>query len=340
MAEVNPGASNTYVPAFSEATGLLQIEFTRSPNTFPVNQIAKLVPVSKDVGYYLKIDEEESARIVTLSDELWQDGNDAPFGNATDHEFSTFATTRYAPTFVLGNKAVANADWEIVASHARMAASKAMRIRNYRAATTLTTTGNWPTGTTDTATNVGGGKMSAATDTNNYIQKSFNGVAEAITANTNETVMAKDIVAVMSDVTAHVITESSEYRTYFQGSPFAANFVKGSGEFNDFLLLSTFFGIGGIVVDPTTRITNRKGGTKARSRIYDDDIVFVSRPGGIVGMEGVPDFSTLSVFAYEDMTVETQDDPWHRRTTGRVVDDSAIELTAPLSGYLLQDVWD
>jgi len=340
MAEVAPGQANTYVPTFSEATGLVQVEFSRNPASFAVNQYAKLVPVSKDTGYYLKIDEEEQARVVSTSDWVWGDGNDAPEGIQQDHEFTAFRTQRHAPTFQLGQKSVQNADFEVVAAHARMAASKCMRIRSYRAATALTTTGNWVTGTTDTATNVGGGKWSAASDTNNYIQKSFNGVVEAILANTNEAVTAKDITCVMSDQTAHVITESSEYRSYFQGSPFAANFVRGAGEFDEFLLLSTFFGVGGIIVDPTSRVTNRKGGTKARSRIFDDDAVFVSRVGGQMGAEGVPDFSTLSIFAYEDMTVETEDDTWNRRVRGRVVDDSAVVLTAPLSGYLLTDVWD
>ena len=59
MAEVSPGGSNTFVPTFSEATGQIQVEFTRSPNSFPVTQYCKLTPVSKSTGYYLKIDEEE-----------------------------------------------------------------------------------------------------------------------------------------------------------------------------------------------------------------------------------------------------------------------------------------
>lgn len=340
MAEVSPGSANTYVPTFSEATGLVQVEFSRNPASFAVNQYSKLIPVTKDTGYYLAIDDEESARITSTNDYVWADGNDAPEGVQQDHEFTAFRTTRFSPTFVLGSKTAANADFEIVAAHARMAASKCMRLRSYRAATALTTAGNWPTGTTGTGTAIGGGKMSAATSTNNYIQKSFNGVVENILTNTNEAVTAKDIVAVMSDQTAHVITESAEYRSYFQGSPFAANFVRGSGEFDEFLLLSTFFGIGGIIVDPTSTVTNRKGATKARSRIFDDDIAFVSRVGGQMGAEGVPDFSTLSIFAYEDMTVETEDDTWNRRVRGRVVDDSAVVLTAPLSGYLLTDVWD
>ena len=339
MAEVAPGQANTYVPTFSEATGLVQVEYSRNPTSFAINQYTKLVPVTKDTGYYLRIDEEEQARVVTLADTMWSDGNDAPEGIQQDHEFTAFRTQRHAPTFQLGQKSAGNADFDVIASHARMCASKAMRIRSHRVATELTTAGNWGT-STGTGTAIGGGKMSVATSDNNFIQKSFNGVVENILANTNEAVTAGDVTAVMSDQTAHVITESAEYRSFFQGSPFSANFVRGSGEFDEFLLLSTFFGVGGIVVDPTSRVTNRKGATKARERIYDDDIAFVSRVGGQMGTEGVADFSTLSIFAYEDMTVETEDDTWNRRVRGRVVDDSAVVLTAPLSGFLLTDVWD
>jgi hypothetical protein len=339
MAEVAPGGGNTFVPTFSEATGQIQVEFTRSPNSFPVTQYCKLTPVSKSTGYYLKIDEEESSRVVSLNDNIWRDGNDAPEGNQVDHEFTTYTTERHAPTFTLGHRAVGNADWDVIAAHARIAASKAMRIRSYRAANLLTTGANWPTGTTDTCTNVTGvGKMDATSGNN--IQKGFNGVVEKILENTGEAVHPRDIIAIMGTNTAFQITQAAEYREYFQGSPFAANFVRGAGEFDDYALLNNFFGVGGIVVDTTTRVTNRKGATKARSAIYADDIVFVSRPGGLMGTEGVPDFSTVTCFAYEDMTVETMDDTWNRRTRGRVVDDSAIALTAPLSGYLLTDVVD
>jgi len=337
MAEVAPGGSNTFVPTFSEATGQIQVEFTRSPNSFPVTQYCKLTPVSKTTGYYLKIDEEEASRIVSTNDYVWRDGNDAPEGNQVDHEFTTYTTERFSPTFTLGHRSVSNADWDIVAAHARIAASKAMRLRSYRAANLLTTSGNWPTGTTASATATGGGKIAGSSSANAYIQKLFNGVVENILDNTGEAVHPRDIIAIMGTATAHAITQAPEYREYFQGSPFAANFVRGQGEFDDFALLNQFFGIGGIVVDTTSRVTNRKGATKARSAMYSDCIAFVSRPGGLMGTEGVPDFSTVTCFAHEDMTVETMDDTWNRRTRGRVVDDSAIALTAPLSGFLVTD---
>jgi len=338
MAEVAPGGGNTFVPTFSEATGQIQVEFTRSPNSFPVTQYCKLTPVSKSTGYYLKIDEEEASRIVSTNDYVWRDGNDAPEGNQVDHEFTTYSTERFSPTFTLGHRAVGNADWDIVAAHARIAASKAMRLRSFRAATLLTTGGNWPTGTTNDCNTLVGGKMDAGSGNN--IQKGFNKVVETIMENTGEAVQPQDIIAIMGTDTAFQLTQAAEYREYFQGSPFAANFVRGDGEFNEFAMLNQFFGVGGIVVDTTTRVTNRKGATKARSAIYGDDIVFVSRPGGLLGTEGVPDFSTVTCFAYEDMTVETMDDTWNRRTRGRVVDDSALALTAPLSGFLLTDVVD
>jgi len=342
MAEVAPGGGNTFVPTFSEATGQIQVEFTRSPNSYPVTQYCKLVPVSKSTGYFLSIDEEESSRLVSTNDFAWRDGNDAPEGTQVDHEFTSFSTNRYAQSFTLGHRSVANADWDVIASHARIAASKAMRLRSMRAATTLITGANWGAASTSACNHAdfGGGKLDVSGATDYFIQKAFNGVVERILDNTGEAVQPSDIVAIMSTNTAHQITETEEYHTYFNGSPFAANFVRGTGEFNEYSLLSNFFGIGGIVVDTTSKVTSRKGVTEVRASIFEDDIAFVSRPGGLMGTEGVPDFSTISCMAYEDMTVETMDDTWNRRTRGRVVDDSAIVLTAPLSGFLLTDCVD
>lgn len=339
MALVTPGGANTFIPTFHESTGLVQIEYSLSPTKYKINRYIKVVPVEKSSGFFLRIDEEAIARLVSDNDTSWRDGSDAPEGDEIEHEFTQFTTNRHTFTFKLGDKAVSNADFQIVAGHARIKASLAMRRRSWLVATELTTTGNWVSGTTATSTSVGGGQFTGSTEANSYIQKSFNGVAEAISANTNEVVEPGDITAIMNDIVAHTISESPEYKSYFKGSPFAAGFVRGSvGEFDEASLLSTFFGIGRIVIDKTTRITTRKKGSKTRAKIYDDDIVFVSRVGGMAGVENVPDFSTLTLFVFEDMVVETLDDRWNRRIRGRVTDDVVAVLTAPRSGYLLQDV--
>jgi hypothetical protein len=64
----------------------------------------------------------------------------------------------------------------------------------------------------------------------------------------------------------------------------------------------------------------------------------VSRPGGLVGVEGASSFSTCQIFAYEDMTVEQFNDPMNRRIEGRVIDNSVAAVVAPVGGYLIGDV--
>ena len=72
--------------------------------------------------------------------------------------------------------------------------------------------------------------------------------------------------------------------------------------------------------------------------MFGNSAVFVSRPGGLIGVEGSTSFSTTQIFAFEDMTVENWDDPKDRRIEGRVIDNSTVELVAPVSGYLVLDV--
>ncbi len=66
----------------------------------------------------------------------------------------------------------------------------------------------------------------------------------------------------------------------------------------------------------------------------------MSRPQGLVGVEGGSNFATISNFVYEDMTVETFDDPVNRRTRGSIVDNGTFELTAPLAGYYIADCFN
>ena len=67
-------------------------------------------------------------------------------------------------------------------------------------------------------------------------------------------------------------------------------------------------------------------------------MLFVSRPGGLVGVEGGANFATCTNFVYEDMTVETFDDPKNRRTSGSIVDNSVMEVTAPLAGIYVANI--
>ncbi len=68
----------------------------------------------------------------------------------------------------------------------------------------------------------------------------------------------------------------------------------------------------------------------------DQQMLVVARPGTLEGVYGAPDFSTATIFWYEDeMTLETFDDPKNRLTEGHLVENTAEILTSPLSGFLV-----
>jgi len=337
------GGNNAFIPTFSAATGQIQIEFTRSVNRFPITQYAQIVPVQNMSGYYLKIDEQETARVVNTQDLQWPLGEDRPTGINSDFEFNQFTCQRFQTSFHIPQETARQAQWDVVASHARIAAAKMMTHRSLRMATQLTTSGNY--------TSSGGGQnyyanasdLVASTDITtdpDGVQKIIRAAIERIVQNTVGAVSAKDILLVVNPITARIMATSAGVRDYVKNYPAALSFLKGDDTFAAYGLPQTLFGLGGVVVDDTVRVSSRKGATDARGFFYGTasapGMVFVSRPGGLVGNEG-PSFSTATIFAYEDMTVETMEDPWNRRVRGSVTDNSATVLTAALSGLYIAD---
>jgi hypothetical protein len=341
MAEVGIGGGlNTFIPTFSAATGQIQIEFTRAVNRFPITQYAQIVPVQQMSGYYLRIDEEETARVVNTQDYQWPLGEDRPTGINSDIDWLQFTCQRFQSSFHIPQETARQAQWDVVASHARIAAAKMMTHRSLRMATELTTSGNYTTGSNyfAAATDLVTGVNITSTD---GVQQIIRAAIEKIVQNTVGAVSPKDILLVVNPTTARILATSEGVRDYVKNYPAALSFLKGDDTFAAYGLPQTLFGLGGVVVDDTTRVTTRKGNSSpSRSFLYGTStapgMVFVSRPGGLVGNEG-PSFSSATIFAYEDMTVETLEDPWNRRVRGSVTDNSAAVLTAPLSALYIAD---
>lgn len=342
MAEVGIGGGlNTFIPTFSAATGQIQIEFTRAVNRFPITQYAQIVPVQQMSGYYLRIDEEETARVVNTQDYQWPLGEDRPTGINSDIDWLQFTCQRFQSSFHIPQETARQAQWDVVASHARIAAAKMMTHRSFRMATQLTTAGNYTTGSnyfaaaTDLVSGLTGGITAA-----DGVQQIIRAAIEKIVQNTVGAVSPKDILLIVNPTTARILATSEGVRDYVKNYPAALSFLKGDDTFAAYGLPQTLFGLGGVVVDDTVRVSTRKGGANTRGFFYGTStapgMVFVSRPGGLVGNEG-PSFSSATVFAYEDMTVETLEDPWNRRVRGSVTDNSATVLTAPLSALYIAD---
>jgi hypothetical protein len=334
------GGLSTFIPSTNDlATGALQVEFTRSVNSFALSRYAQLVPVTKMTGYYLRQDVSDNVRVTDEKEFVWPLGNDAPTG-----DFIQYSTQRFAFPFYIPQETTAQAAWDVVAQHARSKAQLAMTRRTMQAATVLSTSGNWGNNyaafCNSSPLSVGAGsKWDGSTEANGYIQKSIQTVMRLVSLSSGGAVSPNQLIMVISPTVAQTVSQSPEVKAYVKNYGAALSFLQGSDTFSRWGIPPTLFGLGDVVVDDSVKVTSKKGAASLTSSyVLGNGAYFVSRPGGLVGVEGSTSFSTLQIFAYEDMTVEQFSDPRNRRLEGRVIDNSAAALVAPVGGFAIGDV--
>ena len=370
-----PSGTNTYIPSF-DATGQLVVSFSRNPKDFGLNKYITITPVKKSSGYYLKLNAEQAARVTydKLEDHVWHDGNDAPHGEWNNEKFEwlNFNTQRYVFPFRLGYKAVDQADWKIVASYSAINAQQAMTARVvkvwkklYESASTtsaVTTSGSADRGIqlggTDTidsvdcslANNVitGGVRLDAGdsgdinTGTSNgpVIKKAFNAISRRINKATLGACGPKEMCIIINPETADAIARSKELHTYLKESPVALAQIRGDSDSMNgkYGLPDKLYGYD-IIIEDVVKVSNKKGATRVSDYVVPSgDMWILARPGDLVGFEGSPSFSTVHLFAYEEMTVEQKDDPDNRRINARIVEDYGVEIVAPITAFKLKNV--
>lgn len=350
MTAVYPGgATNTYVPS-TEATNNMVVDFSRNPQSFPLNRYVQIVPVTKDVGYYTSFTVEEAGRVLqsNLSDRKWADGDDAPTdrGGTESFEFLPYGTQRYTWGFRIGQKATKMASWDILAQHARIKSQQAMTGRTQLVVTAATTTGNYPAAHTSAVSSITGvtGKWDLSTTARMDIMRSIHYALDTIQKSTLGGVNLDDFKLVLSPGCARKIAVAQELADYIKGSPDALAYIRGKlGPNAQFGLPPTYAGVE-LVVENTVKVTSRKGATKAASYVLADTTPFIcARPGALVAptdSQTAPTFSTHSLFMYEEMTVEQKYDADNRVNKGRVVEDFAAKVTAAISGFLFTAATD
>lgn len=342
MATTFPGGSNTFVPS-TEASNNMVVDFSRNPRKFALSQYCQYVPVKKNIGLYYKMTVEMAGRVLNddLSDLAWPDGAEAPsqIGNLEEFGIEQFHTKRYAPGFRIGELAADQADWDVLAQHARIHAQRMMTARTVKAQTVLQNTANYPTGHTSLVTDIPDVTTywDLATTNNMVIKRSLDYAADQIQKATLGAVEPDEMIFVIGPDIARRITVSQEFRDHIKQSPQALQTLKGEiGPKNNFGMPEELYGYK-CVVEKTVRVTNRKGSAKATSYVLPGTrAMMLSRPGGLEGVEGAPSFSTATIFLKEEMTVESKHDRDNRRHVGRVVDDFDSIITAGIAGYLFQ----
>jgi hypothetical protein len=336
------GGLSTYVPSTNDiVSGALQVEFTRSVNSFALTRYAQLVPVTKMTGYYLRQDVPDNVRLTSDREFAWPLGNDRPTGKQNAFDFVQYATQRYAFPFYIPQETAQQSAWDIVAQHARSKAQLAMTARTNRAAAVLADSGNWGSNyaADPAAAAIGAGTWLNSSEANGYIQKTIQAVMRLVSLSSGGAVAPNQLIMVISPTIAQVVSQSPEVKAYVKNYPAALSFLQGSDTFSRWGIPPTLFGLGDVVVDDSVKVTSKKGAsTLTSSYVYGDGAYFLSRPGGLVGVEGASSFSTCQIFAYEDMTVEQFNDPQNRRIEGRVIDNSVAAVVAPVGGYAIGDV--
>jgi hypothetical protein len=335
-----PGGVNTFVPSH-EASDSLVVGFSRNPKKFKLPEYAKYIPVKQGAGYYLQLNAQEGARIINsdLADLVWPDGTEAPLGNndTESFQFVKFLTKRYITPFNIGFKATEQADWEVIAVNAGVAAQKMMTARTMFAWNILGTAANYGSNTS-TATALGNGLLDQATQSSPYIKKCIRAACEAILQSTIGVVNRDDLIMVMNPHTAGLLSESPEIMQYFVNNVYALAQARGdaAGQNTAWGLPDRLYGIK-VVVEDAVRITSKKLAPVVTVGYCcpNETIAFLARPGKLMGMEGIPEFSSFQFFFYEEFTVEQKEDPDNRRTVARVVEDYDAQIVAPLASYLI-----
>lgn len=365
-----PSGTNTYIPSF-DATGQLVVSFSRNPKDFALNKYITITPVKKSSGYYLKLNAEQAARVAydSLKDHVWHDGNDAPHGEWNNEKFEwlNFNTQRYVFPFRLGYKAVDQADWKIVASYSAINAQQAMTARVVKVwdklYTSLSTATKNASGASkgiiegdtntissvecDSADNVitGGsflnagdsGDINQGTSKGPVIKKALNAISRRLNKATLGACGPKEMCVIINPTTADALARSKELHTYLKESPVALAQIRGDSESMNgkYGLPDKLYGYD-IIIEDVVKVKNKKGAVRDTDYVLPDNEAWIlARPGDLVGFEGSPSFSTVHLFAYEEMTVEQKDDPDNRRINARIVEDYGIEIVAPVTAFKL-----
>ena len=340
MTAAYPSGTNTFVLSHDATKGMV-VDFSRNPKDFAINSYLQIVPVDKVAGYYMKMTVEQAGRVqnTNLSDMEWADGNKAPeFHDGTEgFEFLAYATKRYALGFNLGDLSVDQASWDIVAQHGRITAQRAMTARTVLSVTALETSGNWDATHTSAVSSISGvtGKWDVSTTARTDIHRSLDYAADIILQDTLGAVDINDLILVISPACARAMAVTQEIVDHIKGSPDAKDQVRGEmGRNSMFGLPDKLYGYP-VVVEKTVKTTNTKGATRAVSYAKGKtNPVMIARPGGLTGVANAPSFSTVTCFMKEEMTVETKREDDNRRTIGRIVENYAVVVTAPVSGFL------
>ena len=334
-----PSGYNTFVPN-TQATNNLIIDFARNVDDFKVNKYCQTIKVSENVGLFTRMTNEVCARFINTNDSVWADAAERPLGWQNYESFAneTYKTIRRTFPVTLGYLTTEQASWDMFAQYQNILGRQAMTARSSIVVDTLTNAAAYDAShIIDVTTDFGPWNTSITAD--NWIKKTIYSAVNTIMQDTLGAVQQKDLILVISPETAAEIMTSQEITDYVKGSPDAWSMSKGTLESGPYGLPPTLYGMN-VVIEDAVKVTSKKGAARVTDWVFPKgSAVICARPGGITAPQG-PSFSTVALFAKEEMTAERYDDAKNRRTILAVTEDYCAQLIAPVSGVLLTNLLD
>ena len=346
-----PSGTNTYVPN-SAASQNLVVGYSREASTFKLPQYAQYVMAKNNQGLYFVWASRQGARILNNNDadHNWADGDAAPTGlnNLEGGDWYPFLTQRKCYAFTMGQMAVEQASFPLLAAQGGVAAQMAMTARTMLSINALVNAswGSRHTAAVDNGILASGqnwttGSVGYSNNPGPNIKLSLQYAATRIMQDTLGTVNYNMLSLIVNPTTAMAMASSTEVQDYLKQSDYARDQIMGTNarQNGQWGLPDQLYGVK-IVVEDAVRVTSAKGTTDAISYIMPDNAAFlVARQGELAGIEGTRSFSTLQIFFYKDeLTVETKFDQDNRRYLGRVISNFVPIMVSNYSGFYFTDV--
>jgi hypothetical protein len=278
-------------------------------------------------------------------DMAWPDGADSPNGtwNGRQFEFFQYNCTRHALVDQLGYVTVDQAAWDIKATTARGLAQRLMTLRTKLVNDKMTDSTEYDSTHVATATALGGGLWNAGSIANPYIQAAVMAAAKIIQVDTAGSVFYTNLTLVINPVTADKMARSAEIRDYLAQSPVALAQVKGAvpGQNAIYGLPDQLYGINLIVEDAVYNSSKIGNTTQTNGFTFPDNkaVLLARNSKDLVNVDFASNFSTVHIMSYQEMQTETLDDVNNRRHTLRVTDYYGVEMVAPVSGFLITNLF-
>lgn len=339
-----PNGVNTLIPLF-EASGHLQIKFSRNPKSFKLNTYTAQIAAPQARGAYLEFNPNDTIRL--QSSHKWAYGTPASAGFENQQGFTqrNFFTQRYQFATTLDKFAVDIGSFDVQKVHSENLALKAMINRTNVSLATITNTANYGANTA-TATALAGGFLDGGTTADPRLAKALYAAAAAIQKATagRAGLAGARFGVLLSPNTATRLSVSREIREYVMQNPESLKLVTGENEsFMDsasYMMPNRLYKFDIVVEDAFINTGNPESALDVNTTIMPDNVLIVYVvTGGFKKEYGAEDFSTFTQFVHEDMTVEYRADDWDRLIYLRVVDNFDFAITSPKSGYVITAVY-